>query len=144
MIYLDTSALVKRYVEEKGSGVVWHLFEMEERLITAKIAYAEALAAFCRRRREGYLAETDHASLRQKFESDWAACIDVVELTDGVLKDAGRLIDEYPLQGFDAIHLASALLIRNRVKAEIIFVCSDRNLLDAVEKKNLHTLNPEL
>ncbi len=37
MIYLDTSALVKRYVEEKGSEIVHHLFETGERLTTAKL-----------------------------------------------------------------------------------------------------------
>ena len=143
MTYLDTSALVKRYVKEEGSEIVGSLFATEERLITAKIAYAEALAAFCRRRREGYLAEKDYASLCQRFESEWEAYIDVVELTDRVLKDTRRLIDNYPLRGSDAIHLASALLIKNRVKGEFTFLCSDRNLLDAAGKEDLNTANPE-
>ena len=43
MIYLDTSALVKRYVKEKGSETIGSLFKSEEYLITAKMAYAEAL-----------------------------------------------------------------------------------------------------
>ena len=142
MIYLDTSALVKRYVSERGSGIIHSFFEKEESKVTAKVAYAEALAAFSRRRREGYITEKDYVSLCQRFESEWEAYI-VVELSDEVLKATRRLIDNYPLRGFDAIHLASALLIKNRVKEGITFTCSDKNLLDAAEKENLNTVNPE-
>jgi predicted nucleic acid-binding protein len=142
VIYLDTSTLVKRYVKEKGSEIVQRLFARQEDKVTAKIAYVEALAAFSRRRREGYLAENDYVSLCQRFDSEWEAYV-VVELSDEVLKASRRLIDNYPLKGFDAIHLASALLIKNIVKEEVTFTCSDRNLLDAAEKENLNTVNPE-
>ena len=142
MIYLDTSALVKRYVKEKGSERVNSFFAEEEPITTAKIAYAEALAAFSRRKREGYIAEKDCVLLCHRFNSEWEAYL-VVELSDEILKATRGLIDEYPLRGFDAIHLASALLIRNSLKKGITFVCSDRNLLHAAEKERLVTLNPE-
>jgi len=131
VIYLDTSALVKRYVEERGSEIIHTFFEKEEGKFTAKIAYVEALAAFSRRRREGGISGNDYVSLCHLFESEWETYMDIVELTDEVLKATRRLIDSYPLRGLDAIHLASALLIRDKTREEITFICSDKNLLDA-------------
>ena len=51
MTYLDTSALVKLFVEERGSGAVATLVNRVEAVATAKIAYAEVHAGLARRHR---------------------------------------------------------------------------------------------
>jgi predicted nucleic acid-binding protein len=57
MIYFDISALVKRYIREKGSKAIQHIFNQRDILVvTAKVTYVEALAAFARRKREGYIS----------------------------------------------------------------------------------------
>ncbi|MFA4836319.1 MAG: type II toxin-antitoxin system VapC family toxin [Dehalococcoidia bacterium] len=143
MIYLDTSALVKRYVEEKGSVVIGDIFNAGQRLLTSRVAYAESLAAFFRRWREGGILKEDLNSICQRFEWEWDARFDIIGLTDAVSRHIRELIGKYPLRGFDAIHLASALLIKDRIDEESTFVCSDRNLLDAAGKEGFKTLNPE-
>ena len=55
MIYLDTSALIKRYIWESGSEQIRGMFREKAFIVTSKIAYAEVYAAFTRRRREGDL-----------------------------------------------------------------------------------------
>ena len=53
MTYLDTSALIKRFVVEKGSILVQKILAQEVAIVTAKIAYAEVYAGLSRKRREG-------------------------------------------------------------------------------------------
>jgi predicted nucleic acid-binding protein len=49
ILYLDTSALVKIYVEEPKSAVVRENVKQAEGIATSRIAYAEARAAFARK-----------------------------------------------------------------------------------------------
>ncbi|MBI3592196.1 MAG: type II toxin-antitoxin system VapC family toxin, partial [Nitrospirae bacterium] len=53
MIYFDTSALVKRYVKERGSEKVDALLKDSTIVVTSKLTYPEMLSAFTRRHREG-------------------------------------------------------------------------------------------
>jgi hypothetical protein len=67
----------------------------------------------------------------------------VVEVTDSVLSNILSLVQHHSLRGFDAIHLCTALWFRKQTKAEIIFVCSDHNLLAAAEEEGFGICNPE-
>ena len=51
MIYLDTSALVKRFVAASGSDRVGRLTVEEASVATAKIAYPEIYSGLTRKRR---------------------------------------------------------------------------------------------
>ena len=84
MIYLDTSALIKRFVNEKGSPLVQSLLQQPEGVATAKIAYAEIFAGLARKLREGHIAKTLHALACRQFERDWPAYLRV-DLQDNVL-----------------------------------------------------------
>jgi predicted nucleic acid-binding protein len=69
--YLDTSSLVKLYVEEKGSALIRQLVERSELVATSVVAYAEARAAFARQRREGGLTSAGYDRTKNDFERDW-------------------------------------------------------------------------
>ena len=68
MIYFDSSALVKRYLKEKGTDVVQSLTAREELVATSKFSYPEILSAFMRKRREGELGEEQtQSNLHQRY-----------------------------------------------------------------------------
>jgi predicted nucleic acid-binding protein len=140
--YLDTSALVKRYYTEKGSAWINDRFRSEHLLATSKIAYAELLAALARKRRAREIKEADFAHAVGSFQQEWQELV-VVEVTDAVFSDLLSLVKRYPLRGFDAIHLCTALWFRKRVKAEVTFACADHNLLTAAEQEEFIAINPE-
>ncbi len=140
--YLDISALVKRYYTEKGSSWVHHLFRPENVLVISKIAYAELLAALVRKRREEGVKEEDFAQAVESFQREWKELV-VTEVTDAVFADLLSLVRRHPLRGFDAIHLCTALWFRKRIKADVIFVCADHNLLAAAEEERFSVSNPE-
>ena len=52
MLYLDTSSLVKLYIEESSSDEVRRWVQKATTLVSSRVAYPEALSAFARRHRE--------------------------------------------------------------------------------------------
>lgn len=142
MTYFDTSALIKRFVAEKGTPLVSALVTREGPIATAKIAYAEMHAALARRHREGDLSSTQHARACRDFEQDWPAYLQV-DLRDDILRLARDLVQRHPLRGFDAVHLASALSLRAALGEEIRFVAADDRLLRAALAEHCAVLNVE-
>jgi len=140
--YLDTSALVKRFIAEKGSERVEEMFRGGAPAATSKIGYAEVYAALARRRREGALSLRGYAQACRSFEVDWMTYIRV-DLRDEVLQLARDLIKRRPLRGFDAIHLASALTLGRELGEPMRFVAADARLLAAAAAENLSAMNPE-
>lgn len=121
MNYLDTSALIKRFVAERGSPLIQTLVARNGTVETAN---------------------RKHASACRQFESDWQAYIRV-DLRGEILLLARDLIQRHPLRGFDAIHLASALAMKSALGEEITFAAADERLLRAAEAEGLRPLNVE-
>lgn len=125
--YLDTSSLVKLYVEEDGSEEVRQLVDRGEAVATAAVAYAEARAAFARLRRERQLTAADHRRTRAALDADWERYV-VVQITEPLCRRAGDLAEKRALRGFDAIHLASYLTLAEAGGVEVTFSSFDRPL----------------
>ncbi len=142
MNYLDTSALIKRFVAEQGSLLVRRLVIREGPIATAKIAYAETYSGLTRKHRERHLSTGHYARACQQFENEWQAYVRV-DLQDEILRLARDLIRRHPLRGFDAIHLASALSLKKALGEEITFAAADERLLRAAGAEHLHALNVE-
>jgi predicted nucleic acid-binding protein len=143
MNYMDSSALIKRFVEEKGSERVRRMVEEEGPVATSKIAYAEVHSGLARKKREGNLSSAGYAQICRQFEMDWNSYVRI-ELNDEVLSLARALIQRYPLRGFDAIHVASALILRANLGEHVAFATADARQLQAAAKENLIPLNVEI
>jgi predicted nucleic acid-binding protein len=130
ILYLDTSSLVKVYLEEEGSAQVRSTAEDALKLATSRVAYSEFRAMLARSRRSGRIGDADFASIRSRFEIDWGEML-ILDVTDHLVRLAGDLADQQNLRGFDAIHLASALETREVSSSEVKFSTADRHLRDA-------------
>lgn len=107
ILYLDTSALVKLYAQEDGSGLVRAAARQAQVVACHDIGYVEARAAFARKRREGLVTHEDFSRCQSKLDSDWEQ-FHVVGVTVHLLRRAADLADEYGLRAYDSIHLAAA------------------------------------
>jgi uncharacterized protein len=132
ILYLDTSALVKRYFEEPQSEGLISKWKEAVEIVTSSVAYAETIAAFCRKRREANLEEKVTQEIMDAFRHDWKSFIRV-EVTDELNEAVDRVLAEYPLRGFDAIHLASATLVRQSLPENFVFACFDQRLAQAAK-----------
>ncbi len=145
MIYLDTSAFVKKYFQESGTQFIRQMLAdlgTSGTFGTSKITYAEVCATFARKRRENPRDHRSHLKGFQSFQEDWKH-LAVVELADELLPVIRTLTEQYPLRGADAIHLASALWLGRVLHDEITFVAADVNLLNAAQREKLKVINPE-
>lgn len=141
MIYMDSSALVKKYFEEKGSEKIKSLLEGNV-AITSKLAYPELLSAFTRKHRSKDISGTDYRRALNDLESDWTAML-IIDFQDELFPIIKRTLEKYHLKGADSVHLSSALWLEEKSKQDIVFVASDFNLLKAAKAEKLKTLNPQ-
>ena len=140
MNYFDTSALIKRFVEEPGSKRVGAVLDGEPFLATSKVAYAEVHAGLARKLREKALSTAAYRRTSRVFDTDWRAYVRV-DLADPLLLIVRDLVQRHPLRGFDAIHLASAMHLQEQLGEEIQVVASDDRLLMAAGEEGLRTLD---
>jgi uncharacterized protein len=143
MIYLDSSALVKRYIEEQGSDKVDALLKETAIIATSRLAYPEILAALTRRHRGGDLTAMVFERVKSQFRTDWES-LAVIEMRVEVLRFVDRLIAKHALKGADSIHLSTALWLKEKTKQKVIVVASDEELLRSAQIENLGALDPRL
>lgn len=117
ILYLDTSSLIKLYIEENGSSEVAGLVSEASLVCTSVIAYAESRSALARLCREGSLSSEEHALLKADLDEDWSHYL-ALEVTSDVWRAAGDLAEKHALRGFDSLHLASFLFLADSALGE--------------------------
>ena len=137
ILYLDSSAIVKLYIEEAGSPLVHELVNDAEVIATSIIAFAELRSIFSRILRENVLADRDYRQLTNDFNVDWESYLKL-ETTEPLIKLAGDLTEIHPLRGFDAIHLASCITLSRRVSNTVTFACWDHTLWNAAKNEKFN------
>ncbi|MHB1981131.1 MAG: type II toxin-antitoxin system VapC family toxin [Sulfobacillus sp.] len=141
ILYLDTSALIKLYVSEEGSSLVSEAVNSAERVATSRVAYAEARAALAMAARLGRITETERATAVAVFRADWRL-YSVVNVSQPLVELAAELAEAKGLRGFDAIHLASSILIMQGTVEPVCFMAYDRALLLAASDMGLTVRGP--
>jgi len=141
LIYLDSSALVKRYVEEDGSGAVDRLLADHPYAATSRLTYPEILSALHRKHRAKEISVRVLGTLVEAFESDWGKLF-VLEFDEDLLPIVKQSIRKHAVRGADAVHLASGIWLRSVLKEDVIFACADAKLLDAARAERLVAFDP--
>ena len=123
--YFDTSALVKRYVDEAGRREVLQLLRRHE-CVTSAVLPVELRSGLRRRVADGSLEVARLQLILKRVAADrpyWT----LVEVGSGVLAVAETLVATYPIRTVDAIHVASAQLFAARVSMpRLVFVSADK------------------
>ena len=127
-LYLDTSSLIKLFVEEPGGDEVRQDLSEAAAVATSLITYAEARATFARLRRSGNITPDGFRLVKRDLDADWSRYL-IVEPSLELCRAAGELAERYQLRGCDSIHLASFLqVVCDGGKAETRFSSFDRAL----------------
>lgn len=143
-VYLDTSALVKLYIEETGTARVLAAVDAAEgaQVIITDISRVESRSAIRRRERASDVSGTEANQILKQIERDVSSFFVVQPTSSALLEEALRLIDRYPLRAYDAVQLAGCLVVRDSLSGPVTFVCADAQLCQAAEQEGLTTLNP--
>jgi len=133
--------MVKRYFREPFSDDVLSRWKLATQIVTSSVAYAETMASMYRKKRESDLADTLIRKIADTFHQDWESFIRV-EVNDQLNGYINRVVERYPLRGLDAIHLASAIVIHERLPEDFVFTCFDDRLARAAQSEGLETFPP--
>jgi predicted nucleic acid-binding protein len=138
IVYFDTSALVKVYVEESDSRQMRIMAENAEDVATSVVTYAELRAALTRKLRFGSINESILSAVKREFNLAWPG-LRRLAADDVTMKRAGDLAEIHNLRGFDAVHLASAEMLQ-RAMGSVTFACFDAQLVRAATSCGLAPL----
>lgn len=141
LVYLDTSAWLKLYVEEAGSDAVHAAVEAADQVCTHLIAYAELRAALAKAQRMNRLDAAQKAQLLAIIDQNWET-LNVILPTEMLIKRAANLADQFGLRGYDSVHLAAAEAISLQIMPQpLIFACFDKHLNEAAKALGMQVLS---
>lgn len=133
ILYLDTSALVKLYIEEPGTQTVERAVREAQDVTTCWLSYPEARSAFSRLAREGIITADQLRVVVTSLHSDLPT-YDMVLPEENVFWDAGYLADRRGIRALDAIHLAAASSVSGE---DVRMLTFDERLLVAAKESML-------
>ena len=147
-MFLDTSALAKRYVDETGSEWISELFVSDEKVSVyiAELTSVELTSAIIRRSKGGYITSDEATAILNEFDSHLIRDYFVLEISPELLFEARLLVIKHGLRAYDAVQLAIAEFFNRgqieRNLAAVTFVSADNELLTAARADGLLTDNP--
>ena len=145
--YIDSSALVKRYIEEDGSDVVDSVLDApNNRCYVSRIAGAEVVAPLTRRGAGARWAEWQIDERIDLFRDDLGSRYRLIDTSRAILRSAMDVARRHKLRGYDAVHLATAMRV-NAVRVErgvlpAVLMSADDDLNAAAEAERFAVLNP--
>lgn len=132
--FLDSSAIVKRYVPEIGSAWIQSITDPDvgHSIAIAQITWVEVQSAFARRQREGTLSTDELDELVEDFREDFHNQYQIIDVDQQLLETAGQLVLQSPLRAYDSVQLASALPLQSQLTPDIqySFISADDRLLN--------------
>jgi predicted nucleic acid-binding protein len=137
ILYLDASALVKRYVSERGSNEVIALTAEADAVATSLVSRAEVAAALARAVRLGGLKHDEGRRAQRRFSREWPD-LARIPVTEALASRAESLAWDHGLRGYDAVQLAAALTWHDMIGQDVVVATFDRQLWEAAPRAGLH------
>lgn len=147
--YVDSSALVKQYISEKGTIWIRGLLQpsVGNSFYTVSITGAEIIATLFRKARGGLTTISAARAAATAFRADWRQRYIIMHITPNLVEEAMGLAEKRYLRGYDAIHLAAALEVQRSVQSvglsPLIFVSADVQQLQAAQAEGLLVENSD-
>jgi len=131
--FFDSSAFVKRYIEETGSQDVEALYMAATELAVSVVCIPEVISALNRRVRERDLSRRQYETVKDNMFED-VRDAEIVSLTPEVIATCTSILEASPVRAMDALHVACAI----QWGAEL-FVSADERQVSAARKARLRT-----
>lgn len=144
LYFLDTSALVKLYVQEPGTDRLLSLISdrPENRFAVLAISVVEIRSAIRRRQRAGDIEIEAATAILENVQSHLETRFIRQAVNETVIDTALEMIDRYTLRAHDAVQLAGCLVLCAITAEAFTFICSDHRLLEAARSEQLQVLDP--
>jgi predicted nucleic acid-binding protein len=134
--YFDTSSLIKFIIREIGSEETRNIWSLSNEKVSSHLTRTEMHSALMRKVREGNVlasAVPAHLGALDRLFAD----VILIDITSDVIDASCELVKEFPLKSADAIHLATALMVRAD-----LFSSSDKKLCAAASESGIAVTDP--
>ena len=134
--YFDTSSLLKFIIKEIGSEENLNIWNFSDEKVCSQLTRTEMHSALMRKVREGSISASAMRTRLDAMDKLFADVI-LVDITSDVIDASCELVKEFPLKSADAIHLATALMVRAD-----LFSSSDKRLCAAASESGIAVTDP--
>jgi predicted nucleic acid-binding protein len=141
-LYFDTSALIKRYINEPGTENVRAWIRAANNMATGLLTRAETTAGLTRLQNRGIITQEDYGQALEQFRLDWSSYYRIA-INEELIARADFLACQHGLRGYDAVHLAAALIWQEALMLPVTLATYDQNLASAGRNSGLNIL-PEV
>lgn len=146
-IYLDSSAIVKRYVQEKGSDAANLVYsKCDAKDLSIYFSFwniGEALGAFDQYRQRRWITQKQHDEAVGAFSGECLRLLMLdalitVPVNSSILSNTWEMIEKHHIYQADAIQVVSF-----KESGADLFLSSDELLLDVANRENIPAVNIE-
>ena len=130
-IFFDSSAFIKKFIQEQGSSEVDDYCQQASELGLSIICLPEMMSALNRKVRERNLSMENYLKLKEQIAEDMKD-IQIINLTPDVIESSISFLEENMLRSLDAIHLSCA-----KIWDAELFISSDKRQVLAAENSGL-------
>jgi predicted nucleic acid-binding protein len=145
--FVDSSALVKRYINEQGSSWLDTLLgQSSSEVLIAEITQVEVIAALTRRGRSTGMSTQTASQIINRFKTHVSSNYQIISLSKVVISNAIVQAETHALRGYDAVQLATALEVEAVAKVSglptLTFISADNELNKVAQAAGLVVDNP--
>lgn len=144
--YLDASATVKAYSEERGADRVEEILEHGTETHISRVCVVEVAAAFFGKTKTGEMRMEEAVSALEEFRLDVENIYRIAEVSPVTTDRAVEVAERHRLRAYDCLQLATALLLQEQRAplelAPLVLVSSDAELNAAAEGEGLSVEDP--
>lgn len=145
-LYIDSSAITKRYTMEEGSDFVNQLYEFaldkDIILYTSRHSVIEVGSAVMRLYREGRMTQEDAFGHYHAFLRESLLCLEFMEIAPKLEQKSVELMSKHHLKAADALHVACGIELRGVYDEGVLFVSSDRRQYIAALEEGMKISDP--
>jgi predicted nucleic acid-binding protein len=128
-VFIDTSTLVKKYINEEGTDALFKVLAKAKEIYVCELTYVEALNTFRRKFKNKEIAKVEYEQLVVNFNSDYN-CFKVIGWSEQLINESIKMIDKHMLKTLDILQLSSAKISKCQA-----FLTSDKVLFTASKKE---------
>jgi uncharacterized protein len=137
-LFFDSSALLKRYLNELGDEKVQKLFEEADKVFISIITHLECASSFKRLLHTKFINEKEYQQLHIEITLD-LPFFETIHFDEDVKSNALKIIEKYPMKALDTIQLASLVHVSNEIDS---FIVCDQKLKKYAIKEGFHIIDP--
>ena len=137
-LFFDSSALLKRYLNEKGTNEVKKLFEEADKVFVSAITQIECASSLKRLLSTSYINKTEYEQLNIEMSIDFPF-FETISFDEDTKHAALKVVDKYPMKALDTIQLATLICVANQIES---FVVCDQKLKKYALKEGFKIIDP--